>query len=47
LALRVKKNDKSTDEKVFVSHEFDFFRVQLKFTFRIRPLASLGWIVQW
>jgi len=39
LALNAKKKDKNTDEKVFASLEFDYFRVQLKLAFRIRPLV--------
>jgi len=32
-----KKKDKNTEDKIFASLEFDFFRVQLKLAFRIRP----------
>jgi len=32
-----KKNDINTDENFFASLEFDFFRVQLKFAFKVRP----------
>jgi len=34
LALSAKTNDKNTDEIFFVSLEFDFIRVQLKFVFK-------------
>jgi len=33
----LKKNDLNADETFFASLECDFFRVQLKFAFRIRP----------
>jgi len=33
--------DINTEEKVFATLEFDFFRVQLKFAFKIRPLILL------
>jgi len=33
----VQKKDINTDENVFASLKFDFFLVQLKFAFRIRP----------
>jgi len=36
MALSEKKKDKTQTN--FLHHEFDFFRVQHKFTFRIRPL---------
>jgi len=36
--LALKKKDKITDEKIFASLEFDFFRVQFKLAFRIRSL---------
>jgi len=39
--FRYKKKDISTDEKMFSTLEFDFFRVQLKFAFRIRPHATM------
>jgi len=37
LALSAKKKDKNTDKIFFASLEFDFFQVQLKLDFRIRP----------
>jgi len=40
LAFSAKKKDANTDKKIFcVSFEFDFFRVQLKFAFRMQPLV--------
>jgi len=41
LALSPKKKDTCTDEKIFASLGFDFFRVQLKCAFRIRPLERV------
>jgi len=35
-----KKKDINIDEKAFASLEFDFFQVQLKFAFRIRPFEA-------
>jgi len=40
LASSAKIKAKYTDIKLLVSLEFDIFRVQLKFDFRIRPLGS-------
>jgi len=37
----VQKRKLNTDEKIFASLEFDCFRVQLKFAFRIRPFVSV------
>jgi len=34
-----KERKKNTSEKVFSLFELDFFQVQLKFAFRIRPLV--------
>jgi len=39
LALHAKKNYINTD-RFFASLQFDFFRVQLKFAFRIRPFET-------
>jgi len=39
LALSAKKKDINTRKKILASLEFDFFRVQLKFAFRIWPLV--------
>jgi len=41
LAFSSKKRQTQT-KKIFVSLEFDFFRVQLKFAFRIRLLVLLS-----
>jgi len=37
LALSTKKKNINTDKVFFASLELDFFRVQPKFAFRIRP----------
>jgi len=39
LAFSSKKKDTNTDKNIFAPLEFDFFRVRLKFAFRIRPLS--------
>jgi len=39
--LSAKKKDINTDENFFVSLDFDFFWVLLKFAFRIRPKVVL------
>jgi len=36
--VSAKKTDTNSDKIFLASLEFDFFRVQLKFAFRIRPL---------
>jgi len=43
-AFSSKKNDTHTDKNIFASFEFDFFRVQLKCAFRLRPLKSLKYM---
>jgi len=42
LALSAKKKENSADENFFASLEFDFFQVQFKFAFRIRPVSDFG-----
>jgi len=40
LAYSSKKKDTNSDKNIFALLEFDFFRIQLKFAFRIRPLVT-------
>jgi len=41
--VRCKKERYEYRRKFIASLEFEFFRVQLKFAFRIRPLNALSW----
>jgi len=40
----VQNGEKSAKTKFFASLEFDFFRIQLKFALRIRPLVESCWL---
>jgi len=40
-----KEKDKNTDEFLPASFEFNFFRVQLKLAFRIRPRVLFFWLL--